>query len=99
MVISKLLESIARLQIWLVALFKYPGFLYYEWLMAAYIVFPVILTTAPGRLAQSVGHLARKSGVLGSIPGHILSFLRPLIKEGQLSVTGESMCTKYWLTA
>ena len=28
---------------------------------------------------------------------HILSFLFPLIQEGQLSVTGESMCTKYWL--
>ena len=27
--------------------------------------------------------------------GHILSFLRPLIQEGQLAVTGESMCTKY----
>ena len=45
----------------------------------------------PGRVAQSVGHLTRKSGVLGSIPG--------LATEGQLSVTGESMCTKYWLTA
>ena len=31
--------------------------------------------------------------------GHILSFLLPLIQEGQLSVTGESMCAKYWLTA
>ena len=31
--------------------------------------------------------------------GHILSFLLPLIQEGQLSVTGESTCTKYWLTA
>ena len=31
--------------------------------------------------------------------GCILSFLLPLIQEGQLSVTGESMCTKYWLTA
>ena len=31
--------------------------------------------------------------------GHILSFLLPLIEEGQLSVTDESMCTKYWLTA
>ena len=30
--------------------------------------------------------------------GHILSFLRPLIQGGQLSVTGDSMCTKYWLT-
>ena len=25
--------------------------------------------------------------------GHILSFLLPLIQEGQLSVTGERMCT------
>ena len=31
--------------------------------------------------------------------GHILLYLLPLIQEGQLSVTGESMCTKYWLTA
>ena len=31
--------------------------------------------------------------------GHILSLLLPLIQEGQLSVTGKSMCTKYWLTA
>ena len=31
--------------------------------------------------------------------GHILSFFLPLIQEGQLSVTGESMCTKYWLIA
>ena len=31
--------------------------------------------------------------------GHILSFLLPLIQEGQLSVTGESMCMKYWLRA
>ena len=30
---------------------------------------------------------------------HILSFLLPLFQEGQLSVTGESKCTKYWLTA
>ena len=31
--------------------------------------------------------------------GNILSFLLPLFQEGQLSVTSESMCTKYWLTA
>ena len=31
--------------------------------------------------------------------GNILSFLLPLFQDGQLSVTGESMCTKYWLTA
>ena len=28
--------------------------------------------------------------------GHILSFLLPLIQAGQLSVSGESMYTKYW---
>ena len=28
-----------------------------------------MLFFAPGRVAQSVGHLTRKSGVLGSIPG------------------------------
>ena len=31
--------------------------------------------------------------------GNILSLFLPLFQEGQLSVTGESMCTKYWLTA
>ena len=31
--------------------------------------------------------------------GHILSFLLQLFQEGQLSVTGESMFMKYWLTA
>ena len=31
--------------------------------------------------------------------GNILSFLLPLFQEGQLSVTGESMCRKYWLAA
>ena len=29
----------------------------------------VCVTESPGRVAQSVGHLTRKSGVLGSIPG------------------------------
>ena len=47
-------------------------------------------------VAQLVGYLTRKSGVLGS--GNITSFLLPLFQEGQLSVTGEIMCTKYWLT-
>ena len=57
---------------------------------------------APGRVALSVGHLTRKSEVLDSIPGlatYFRQFLLPLIQEGQLSVTGEGMCTKYWLTA
>ena len=39
---------------------------------------------------------ARARGLgLDTRSGHILSFLLPLIQEGQLSVTGESMCTKY----
>ena len=29
----------------------------------------------------------------------LAAILLPLFQEGQLSVTGESMCTKYWLTA
>ena len=48
----------------------------------------------PGQPAQSVwgpGFDTRS--------GNILSFFLPLFQEGQLSVTGESMCTKYWLTA
>ena len=56
------------------------------------------------------GHLGPRSAV-GRAPdskvrgpgidtrsGNILSFLLPLFQEGQLSVTGESMRTKYWLT-
>ena len=31
-------------------------------------------TRVPGRVAQSVGHLTRKSGVLGSIPGRATYF-------------------------
>ena len=30
--------------------------------------------------------------------GHILSCTLPLIQEGQSSVPGKNMCTKYWLT-
>ena len=47
--------------------------------------------TAPDSYVRGPGFNTRS--------GHILSFLFPLIQEGQLSVTGESMCTKYWLTA
>ena len=59
-----------------------------------------IRTYIPGHVAQSVGHLTRVRGPgFDTRSGHILSFLLPLVQEGQLSVTGESMCTKYWLTA
>ena len=39
------------------------------------LLFPVSVTTVlPGCVAQSVGHLTRKSGVLGSIPGQATYF-------------------------
>ena len=64
--------------------------------------FPVLRAREPGHVAQSVGHLTRKSGGGGpgfdTRSGNILLFLLPLFQERQLSVTGESMCTKYWLT-
>ena len=53
-------------------------------------------------MAHSVGHLTSNSAVnsgFDTLSAHILSFLLPLIQKGQLSVTGESMCAKYWLTA
>ena len=67
-----------------------------------YCISPVTsMSGEPGRVAQSVGHLTRKSEVLGSIPG-LATYFRfsfRFFQEGHLSVTGESMCTKYWLTA
>ena len=53
------------------------------------------LRSAVGRASDS---RARGLG-FDTRSGHTLSFLLPLIQEGHLSVTGESMCTKYWLTA
>ena len=44
-------------------------------------------------VGQSVARMTQEPGV----PGSILSFLLPLIQEGQLSVTDESLWTKYWL--
>ena len=41
-------------------------------------MFPVHM---PGRVAQSVGHLTRKSG-FDTRSGHILSLLLPLFQEG-----------------
>ena len=50
-------------------------------------------------VAQSVGHLTVRGPRFDTPSGYILSFLLPLIQEGHLSVTGESMCTKHWLNA
>ena len=49
------------------------------------------ISRAPDSLVRGPGFDTRS--------GNILSFLLPLFQEGQLSVTGKSMCTKYWLTA
>ena len=62
----------------------------------------------PGHVAQSVVHLTEESEVLGFIPSpkhtfmgidckifSLVVFPLPLIQEGQLSVTGESMGTEY----
>ena len=37
----------------------------------------ILSRNSPGRVAQSVGHLTRKSGVLGSIPGLATYFRFP----------------------
>ena len=57
-------------------------------------------------LWQAIWTIAPDSYVRGpgfdTWSGNILSFflpLFPLFQEGQLSVTGKSMCTKYWSTA
>ena len=50
-----------------------------------------------GRVAKSIARLTHKPEV-PDWSGHILSFRIPLIQEGQLSVTGDSVCTKYLLT-
>ena len=65
-----------------------------------------------GPLAQSIRCLTADPEVASLIPGQSHTFveinheiiskailLLPLIPEGLLSVTSESMCRKYWLTA
>ena len=37
--------------------------------------------------------------IIKDLWGHLLHAVTFLVQEGQLSITGESMCTKYWLTA
>ena len=60
--------------------------------MTIYVAFPrSAIGRAPDSYVRGPGFDTRS--------GNILSFLLPLFQEGQLSVTGESMCTKYWLTA
>ena len=54
----------------------------------------------PGCVAQTVARLTQEPEARVQYPVRPHTFvLLPLIQEGQLSVTGESMSTKYWLTA
>ena len=74
-------------------------------LILRYVVFVLlyvvqILRSDVGRVAQSVGHLTRKSGVLGSIPG-LATYFRfsfRFFKKGSCQLLAK-VCTKYWLTA
>ena len=64
-----------------------------------FLNFHQILPLAWPRSAVDSASRAKGPG-FNTRSGHILSFLPALIQEGQLSVTGESMCMKYyWLTA
>ena len=62
------------------------------------------IQVSTGRRAEPHSAVSSMSDSRARGPGfntrssHILLFLLPLIQEGGLSVTGESMCTKYWLT-
>ena len=61
--------------------------------------FPIIWT--PGRVAQSAGHLTRKSGILGSIPG-LATYFRfsfRFIKKGSCQLLAKVCARSTWLTA
>ena len=50
---------------------------------------------------QDIASCKTLSDIVTQLKSHMFSLphLIPLIQEGLLSVTSESMCTKYWLTA
>ena len=50
----------------------------------------------PHRAVKRVSDSRARGPRFNTQSGNTLSFLLPLIQEGQLSVTGQSMCTKYW---
>ena len=86
----------------------YPNPWYFH---ASYNRNPTATVKDRGRLAQSGASLTANQGVAGSSPG-LATYFRgdlswnnffghsplPLIQEGQMSVSGESMCHNYWLT-
>ena len=64
------------------------------------VTFKIFLhSCAPFDFAPTCGVVVVSGPGFDTRSGNILLFLLPLFQEGQLSVTGESMCTKYWLTA
>ena len=58
----------------------------------------IVLAGLHGAIGRAPDSSVRGPG-FDTRSGNILSFLLPLFQEGQLSVTGESMCRKYWLAA
>ena len=61
----------------------------------------LVLAVTPGRVAQSVGHLTRKSGVLDSIPS-LATYFRfsfRFFKKGSCQLLAKVCAQKYWLTA
>ena len=54
--------------------------------------------TEPHSTVGSASDSRARGPGFDTLSGHILLFLLPLIQEGHLSVTGKSMCRKYWLT-
>ena len=51
-------------------------------------------TAGPRKAVRSASDSRGRGPGLDTQSSHVLSFLLPLIQDGQLSVTGESMCTK-----
>ena len=63
-------ETIAFLfSISIIASMLKTNILYYTVVVVAVVDLLSYVHGKPGRVAQSIGHLTRKSGVLGSIPG------------------------------
>ena len=56
------------------------------------------IQTVTGSILQSGKTFFRADWSWNNLYGHSILSLS-LIQEGHLSVTGERMCTKYWLTA
>ena len=55
----------------------------------------LLLHAVPLGTVSIVSDLRARGPGFDTRSGHILSFLLPLIQEGQLSVTSESNCTEY----